>query len=81
MKKIVPDETIDLKGVPCPQNSAKALLKLAMMDVGEVLEIIIDGGEPAENVPASIEQESDFRILNCIRSEDNSWHLFVKVTN
>ena len=42
MKQIKPDEVINLKGVPCPQNSAKALLKLAGMGKNDILEILLD---------------------------------------
>ena len=38
MKLITANEVLNLKGVPCPQNSAKALLKLASMDFNEILE-------------------------------------------
>jgi TusA-related sulfurtransferase len=79
MKNIKPDEIIDLKGIPCPQNSAKTLLKLAGMDAGEILEVIVDDGEPKENVPASIETENNYQIMDMIRSEDKLWHIFVKV--
>jgi len=80
MKQIKPDEVINLKGVPCPQNSAKALLKLAGMSKNDILEIILDEGEPKENVPASIEMEDNCEIITLIKSKDDLWHLFVKVT-
>lgn len=74
------DETLDLKGVPCPQNSAKALIQLETMSSGEVLEIIIDDGEPFDNVPASIEDEDDdYKIEKLERDEQGLWHLFVRV--
>ena len=57
MNAPVPDERMDLSGVPCPQNSARTLIKLEGMDEGEILEIIIDDGEPMENVPPSLEED------------------------
>ena len=41
-----PDERLDLRGVRCPHNTGRALLALELMDEGEVLEILIDDGEP-----------------------------------
>lgn len=79
MKSIKADDIIDLKGFPCPMNSAKAILKLNTMLIGEILEIIIDEGEPRDNVPSSIEDEPGFRIVSIDQSEDKSWHLFVEV--
>jgi|WetSurMetagenome_2_1015567.scaffolds.fasta_scaffold1047239_2 TusA-related sulfurtransferase len=71
------DEILDLRGVPCPQNSARALMILAGMEQGKVLEIIIDKGEPLENVPSSLENEN-YKIIRKTRSEDDSWNLFVE---
>ncbi len=81
MKQIKANEIFDLRGVPCPQNSAKAFIKLGGMDKDEILEIIIDDGEPYENVPLSIEEDSDFKIEQIFQTDDNSWHLLVRVLN
>jgi tRNA 2-thiouridine synthesizing protein A len=75
----IPDEILDLKGVPCPQNTAKAMVKLSGMDPGEILEIIVDDGEPRENVPASLEVEENLDILNIFLPGDNTCHIQVKV--
>ena len=50
-------EKLDLRGIPCPKNAAKASLALAGMLSGEKLEIILDNGEPMENVPPALEME------------------------
>ena len=46
--------TLDLRGVPCPLNLVKAKLALENIRVGEVLEIRLDTGEPAANLPVSL---------------------------
>lgn len=51
------DRSIDLRGVGCPMNFVKAKLELEKMQVGESLEIILDEGEPIQNVPPSFEKE------------------------
>lgn len=43
----------DLRGVQCPMNFVKAKVALSAVPVGEVLQILLDHGEPANNVPAS----------------------------
>ncbi|HNW44917.1 MAG TPA: sulfurtransferase TusA family protein [Elusimicrobiales bacterium] len=53
----MPAEKIDLSGVPCPANAARALMRLEGLDGGAELEIIIDDGEPAANLPPALEQE------------------------
>lgn len=48
---------IDLRGVTCPTNFVKAKLALEMIDVGEVVEFLLDDGEPVKNVPRSLKGE------------------------
>ena len=72
-----PDEILDLRGVPCPQNSARAILRLDGMDGGLILEIIIDDGEPIENIPPSLEEEG-YEILGSKRNEGGSWRLLIR---
>ncbi|MDP4266415.1 MAG: sulfurtransferase TusA family protein [Bacteroidota bacterium] len=73
------NETLDLKGVPCPQNSARTLIKLAGMDKGEILQVILDDGEPIENVPPSIEDEDEYKIVSTEQNSDGSWRLVIRV--
>lgn len=58
-----PDESLDLRGVPCPQNSARALMAIEFMDPGQRLELFIDDGEPYDNVPESLEIEGHVKLL------------------
>ena len=47
-------DSLDLKGVACPFNYVQAKIRLETMDIGQLLEITIDDGEPIENVPKSL---------------------------
>ena len=49
--------SLDLRGVICPINFVKTKLKLEEINKGEILEIVIDPGEPMANVPRSIKEE------------------------
>lgn len=49
--------TVDLRGVTCPTNFVKAKLALEMVDTGEVIEFLLDDGEPVKNVPRSLKSE------------------------
>lgn len=51
------EATLDLRGVMCPINFVKTKLKLEMMEPGEVLEVLLDSGDPIQNVPKSIKEE------------------------
>ena len=70
------DEEMDLKGVPCPANSARVLLKLEIMDEGEVLRVLIDDGEAYANVPPSVIEEG-YEILSEKRCGEG-WELQIK---
>jgi TusA-related sulfurtransferase len=50
-------QTIDLRGVCCPTNFVKAKLALEMVEAGEVVEFLLDDGEPVKNVPRSLKAE------------------------
>ena len=47
-------DSLDLKGVACPFNYVQTKIRLEQMDMGQLLEITIDDGEPIENVPKSL---------------------------
>lgn len=52
-----PDAELDLRGVICPYNFVKTKLKLESMEEGQILSVILDGGEPIRNVPQSVSNE------------------------
>ncbi|MEM7063109.1 MAG: sulfurtransferase TusA family protein [Cyanobacteria bacterium P01_B01_bin.77] len=52
-----PDETLDLRGTPCPLNFVRTKLKLQRMPTGNLLEVWLDAGEPVEQVPDSLRAE------------------------
>lgn len=72
-----PDEHLDLRGVRCPANSARALVRLECMDAGQLLEILVDDGEPIAHVPEALDEEGH-RILVQERAEA-AWRLLVEV--
>ena len=50
-------KALDLRGTACPLNFVKTKLALEELRDGELLEIIIDDGEPVKNVPRSVKDE------------------------
>ena len=47
----------DFRGVGCPMNFVKTKLVLDTIESGQKLEILLDDGEPIENVPNSVKLE------------------------
>ncbi len=76
MTDIKIDQTLNLKGTPCPMNFVKTKLKLEEMNVAEVLEVILDDGDPIKNVTGSVKEEGH-KILK-VEKINEHWKLIVK---
>lgn len=61
---------LDLRGVVCPMNFVKTKLKLEELQPGEKLEVLLDEGEPIENVPRSVKDEGH-KVLSLEREGDH----------
>lgn len=58
-----PDAELDLRGVICPYNFVKTKLKLESMEEGQILAVILDPGDPIQNVPQSVRNEGHTILL------------------
>lgn len=65
---------IDLRGVSCPTNFVKAKLALEEIETGEVLQILLDDGEPVKNVPRSLKAEGH-KLLGLKQAEEGYYVL------
>ena len=59
----------------CPLNFVKAKLKLEKIAIGEILEVLLDDGEPIRNVPDSFTKQGQ----EVIEVENKGNHFCVKV--
>lgn len=76
MSPVNSNELLDLRGVPCPQNSARTLIKLAQVPKKSVFKVIIDGEEAVNNVILSVKDEGGVVISK--KNEGNQWLLAIK---
>ncbi len=67
---------LDLKGTPCPMNYVKAKLFLENLKAGDRVEILLDEGEPINNVPKSLESDGQ-RIIR-IEKQDGFYKVIVE---
>jgi sulfite reductase (ferredoxin) len=67
--------TADLRGVACPLNFVKAKLELEKIEVGAVLDVLLDEGEPVRNVPVSFADQGQ----EVVEVKDIGGHFRVKV--
>ena len=67
---------LDLLGVKCPFNYVKTKIKLETMASGSLLEVLLDDGEPSENVPRSI--QNDGHKLVSLEKDNGHYTMLVK---
>lgn len=66
----------DFRGVFCPMNFVKTKIELSSLKSGDLLEILLDDGEPIENVPGSIISEGH-KVLDQKKIE-NYWSVTIQ---
>ncbi len=71
------DAELDLRGVACPINFVRAKLKLETMSPGQTLAIILDDGEPVQNVPGSLKNEGQ-EIIQITNFDPQHWRVIVR---
>ena len=74
---IKPDTTIDIKGLVCPYTFVKAKLAIEGMEVGKVLEIVLDYEEASRSIPKSMEDHGH-TVLKIDKVSDTDWVLVIR---
>jgi len=77
MGEIQAKAVLDITADSCPITFVKTKLMLEEMDPGDILEVILNGGEPMHNVPRSVKDEGH-RVLKVEPLADNKFRLFIE---
>jgi TusA-related sulfurtransferase len=77
MDRVVPDKTINIKGLVCPYTFVKAKLAVESMEVGQVLEILLDYEEASRSIPKSMEDHGQ-KVLKVEKINETDWVLHIK---
>ena len=77
MEEIKPDKSINIKGLVCPYTFVKSKLAIEDMEVGQVLEILLDYPEAARSIPKSMEDHGH-KVLKVEKINDKDWLLLIK---
>lgn len=77
MEKNKPDKSIDIKGLVCPYTFVKSKLAIESMEIGQVLEIILDYEEASRNIPKSMEDHGQ-TVLKAEKLNDTDWVLLIR---
>jgi len=68
---------LDITKETCPMTFVKVKLQLAKMDKGQDLEVILNEGEPLQNVPASCEEQG-YQVLSVEAVGDGKHRVIIK---
>ena len=66
------DETVDITDVVCPMTFVKAKVAMEELEIGQVLSVHMNDGEPVQNVPRSFKEEGQ-QVLKLIDNEDGTY--------
>ena len=76
-KEDVKTQEKDYRGVACPMNFVKTKLVLETMQSGEQLTILLDEGEPIQNVPNSVKLEGH-KVLEQEKQGEGHWKVVIE---
>ena len=71
------DDEVDITDKVCPMTFVKAKVAMEELEIGQVLAVTMNDGEPVQNVPRSFKEEGQ-QILKLIDNENGTYDLIVK---
>ena len=71
------DERVDITDVVGAMTFVEAEVAMEELEVGQVLAVTMNDGEPVQNVPRSFKEEGQ-RVLKLIDNENGTYDLIVK---
>lgn len=80
MEEINPNKKINIKGLVCPYTFVKAKLAIESMEIGQVLEILLDYEEASRSIPKSMEDHGQ-TVLKVDKINDSDWVLLIRKDN
>jgi TusA-related sulfurtransferase len=63
--------------VVCPVTFGKAKVAIEELEVGQVLSVHMNDGEPVQNVPRSMKEEGH-KVLKLTKNDDGTYDLIVE---
>ncbi len=71
------DDIVDITDKVCPLTFVAAKVAIEELELGEVLAVRMNDGEPVQNVPRSF-KEDGHQILKLTDNEDGTYTLYVR---
>ena len=77
MADIAFDDQVDITDKVCPLTFVKAKVAMEELEIGQVLAVTMNDGEPVQNVPRSFKEEGQ-QVLKLIDNGNGTYDLIVK---
>ena len=77
MDEIKYDEFVDITDKVCPLTFVKAKAVLEELEIGQVLAVKMNDGEPVQNVPRSMKEDGQM-VLKLQKNDDGTYTMFVR---
>jgi TusA-related sulfurtransferase len=77
MEDIKVDKKINIKGLVCPYTFVKSKIAVEDLEVGQVLEILLDYEEASRSIPKSMEDHGQ-KVLKVEKINDTDWVIQVR---
>ncbi|MDR0883267.1 MAG: sulfurtransferase TusA family protein [Oscillospiraceae bacterium] len=80
MSDIPITDSVDITDVVCPVTFVKVKAALDELDIGDILSVRLNDGEPVRNVPRSVKDEGQ-KILKLTDNADGTYTLIIRKEN
>lgn len=77
MSELKADAFVDITDVVCPITFVKAKVAIEEIDDGQLLEILMNEGEPLQNVPRSLKEEGH-KVVQVVNNGNGTYTIFVE---
>ncbi|UCG79278.1 MAG: sulfurtransferase TusA family protein [Nitrospirota bacterium] len=77
MNEVTPDKKIDIRGLVCPYTFVRSKLAIEGMEIGQVLEVLLDYEDASINIPKSM-QDHGQSVLKVDKINDKEWILLIR---
>lgn len=76
-EEIAFDDEVDITDAACPMTFVRAKAAIEELEIGQVLKVHLNEGEPMQNVPRSLKDDGQ-QVLRLTPSDEGTFDLYVK---
>lgn len=76
-EEIAFDDEVDITDAVCPMTFVRAKAAIEELEIGQVLKVHLNEGEPMQNVPRSLKDDGQ-QVLRLAPSDEGTFDMYVK---